>query len=299
MLKNIIEIKHTISASKDYWAQSKESIQIKIWKLKLSFGINKNRSYIPYIETHLCDHCNLNCKGCGHYSPLVKEKFTDIKQFERDIKELSKKVSIRQIRLMGGEPLLHPDLNKFIEITRKYFPITDIRIVTNGILLPQMPQAFWDILKKNKIIIDLSKYPPCKDKFNEYLELIKKQKIEIGSINDGEIFYNQRNSRGDSDIVSTFNKCGSKNCVNLWNSKLYTCPACYIEYFNNYFDNENKELPQSFDIYKLSGKELVQSVGKPISFCKYCNTESPRSFKWQKSQKEKTEWTEEFTPQTT
>ena len=41
----------------------------------------------PYIsfEYHLNDHCNLNCKGCDHFSPLAEEKFTNYEQFEKDM----------------------------------------------------------------------------------------------------------------------------------------------------------------------------------------------------------------------
>ena len=30
-------------------------------------------SYLPYLEYHVADHCNLNCKYCTHYSPLVPQ----------------------------------------------------------------------------------------------------------------------------------------------------------------------------------------------------------------------------------
>ncbi|MBO6216007.1 MAG: hypothetical protein J6N76_10855, partial [Lachnospiraceae bacterium] len=30
-------------------------------------------SYLPYLEFHIEDSCNLNCKACEHYSPLVRQ----------------------------------------------------------------------------------------------------------------------------------------------------------------------------------------------------------------------------------
>ena len=83
----------------------------------------------------------------------------------------SKKIDFKIIRLMGGEPLLHPHVNKFIEVTRKYYPSNDIRIVSNGILIPAMKQDFWDTMKENRIKFDLSKYPPASDNFSKYLGL--------------------------------------------------------------------------------------------------------------------------------
>jgi molybdenum cofactor biosynthesis enzyme MoaA len=76
----------------------------------------KNNPMLPYIvETHLVDHCNLNCKGCSHFASLVPgEVFTDIEIFKRDIARLSQIfIDVYEIRLMGGEPLLHPDIDTF------------------------------------------------------------------------------------------------------------------------------------------------------------------------------------------
>jgi molybdenum cofactor biosynthesis enzyme MoaA len=63
-----------------------------------------------------------------------------------------------QIRLLGGEPLLHPDIMAFCAATRYAFPRASIEIVTNGILLPTMPQKFFDGLKKYDVGIYLSDY---------------------------------------------------------------------------------------------------------------------------------------------
>lgn len=283
LLEKVFSIKNEYKNNKKYKV-------IRICGLKIKSNLSKNKGYIPYLETHLCDHCNLNCKGCGHCSPLVtKETFADIKVFAKDIKTLSKKLDINKIRLMGGEPLLHPDICKFVVVTRKAYPNAIIKIVTNGILIPQMPEKFWQTLRENRIFIDLSKYPPCAEKFDSYLDIIKKNNVQIDRISDASQFFNQVNIKGDSPIVETFNNCLSKYCVNLWRSKLYTCPACYTHYYNQYF-GKNKPMPVAFDIYKLSGKELAQKLNKPIDFCRFCNTKELKYYKWDQSKKEIAEW---------
>lgn len=37
----------------------------------------------------IVDHCNLNCKGCGHFSPLAPKSFLDIETFENDLRRLN------------------------------------------------------------------------------------------------------------------------------------------------------------------------------------------------------------------
>lgn len=250
---------------------------------------NFSKPHLYYMETHICDHCNLNCKGCGHYSPLVDEEFTDFNQFKKDINKLASKVTIGQIRLMGGEPLLHKQINEFIEATRKAFPQTDVRIVTNGILLPAMKKDFWETLRQNDIVIDLSKYPPCKDKFQGYLDLIEKNNVKIGNINICDNFFKQGEVFENSNIKDNYDSCLSKYCINLWRSKLYTCPACYAFYFGKYF-NIDVKIQEGLDIYKLSGKKILKKMYKPIPQCINCNTKNPKEYPWSYSEKKKEEW---------
>lgn len=95
-------------------------------------------------EVHLAEHCNLNCRGCDHFCPLAKPAYTDLNVFQRDFKRLSELFHMEagEIHLLGGEPLLNPQVEEFCKIARKNFPKATINIITNGILLPEMPDSF-------------------------------------------------------------------------------------------------------------------------------------------------------------
>ena len=67
----------------------------------------KKKESLDYIEYNVVGHCNLNCKGCSHFSNIQKKEFADLATFEKDISMLKKLFSeIRLINLLGGEPLL-------------------------------------------------------------------------------------------------------------------------------------------------------------------------------------------------
>jgi ABC-2 type transport system ATP-binding protein len=40
-------------------------------------------------EIHLTEHCNLNCKGCFHFSCIAEEEYLTKEEFERDISRIS------------------------------------------------------------------------------------------------------------------------------------------------------------------------------------------------------------------
>ena len=250
------------------------------------------KPFIPYLETHLCDHCNLNCKSCTHFCPLVTEPtFTDLEQYTRDIQTLSKKLAIHTIRLLGGEPLLHPQVNDFIRVTREAYPHSRIFIVTNGLLLLKMPNDFWETLRRYRIRIYWSKYPPLKDKFSEIEQRIKDTHIPYQG-GDASVFSNFSAFGSDesTDLKGAFKACFHNSCVNLYRGKLYTCPACYVFRANEYFHADH-EVPEGWDIYKYSGKELQSFLNKPIPFCRYCyHMVHPKSFPWEISKRKAEEW---------
>ena len=106
--------------------------------------------YLPYLEFHVADHCNMNCKYCEHYSGLVKTpKFTNLKRFTQDFEQLKKFIDdIGMIRILGGEPLLNSEINEYVKLSRRLYPLAQIFVVTNAILLPKMPDKFFNTLSE-------------------------------------------------------------------------------------------------------------------------------------------------------
>ncbi len=265
--------------------------EYQINSLRNALGGVTPSAYLQYVEVHLTDHCNLNCKACEHYCPLVDAPtFTDIEEFTADMRELSSKVTVEKIRLMGGEPLLHPDVNSFITITRKYFRHSDIHLVTNGILLQKMSAGFWCTLRENDIFLDISKYPPLKDKYDFYRQLANENQVKLGYSKIADEFWCSLNPNGDSDANESFSNCWiMRNCHNLRHGRVMLCPeACYMDIYNKYF-NENIPRDTGIDIYENSGEKIVEYLNTPKETCRYCKPFG-RIFEWGISTKDKTEW---------
>ncbi|MBR6713350.1 MAG: 4Fe-4S cluster-binding domain-containing protein [Selenomonadaceae bacterium] len=78
------------------------------------YWLEMDKTFITYLETNLIDSCNLNCKGCTHFSVLFNRKeIYPLETFRRDIRILSSKSDILRFRLLGGEPLLLNNLDKY------------------------------------------------------------------------------------------------------------------------------------------------------------------------------------------
>lgn len=257
--------------------------------------VNFWRSSLSLLDIHIVDHCNLNCKGCTAFSPLAKEWFYDVVQLERDLLELSKKIRFFQLKLIGGETLLHPKITEIVQITRRIFPKKSVlSIVTNGSLLPKMPDGFWKVCRENGVFFTLSVYPPFQKYLDVYLKLAKDNGIhvilEYNAQNWDNLRCSFRNQRG-AEIF--YRSCKQNTCHKLWNSKLYICPMCFLQHYNHYF-NENHETVKGYDIYKYSGEELVRLMKQPDPACRYCTWAMKKeTTQWDYSKREKSEWCED------
>jgi sulfatase maturation enzyme AslB (radical SAM superfamily) len=282
--------------------------------LRLLYGgmiKNRKRKRLRF-DVHAADHCNINCMGCEHFSPLAPVNFIDIEKYERDLEKLAALGGgkIDDIALLGGEPLLCPQINPVMKISRFYFPDAEIKIITNGVLLKNQPDEFWDCCRVNGVIVTISVYPVHLDAAFIYgkakkhgVQIQFRGNVKLVSENQAKLplEYVSENWRElPIDIHGAQNPwksnalCYASNfCFQLREGKLYKCwRAAYIKFFNSYFNTDLKVTGDDYiDIHRArSMDEILDKLRRPIPFCRYCKMDGAGSVKWARSQKDISEW---------
>lgn len=273
----------------------------------MSVTLENNKLKISYFLYEIVHHCNLNCKSCDHCAPIAKPEFEDINVFIKDLKRMTQLFDeINTFAIMGGEPLLHPNINDFIVNSAKIFLNTYIQLWTNGILLTEMDEKFWETLSKHKIILIITKYGIELD-IERIRFLCKKYNInyvfsENSNIKEKFFCKSTYKISGDVKITNTHKQCyQGLYCHQLENGKLYKCTiAPAARHFNNFFNTDMKLLPQdAINIHKVKGffkstkkKNIAKYFSELIPFCRYCDIENREyNLKWEISKKEISEWT--------
>ena len=100
-------------------------------------------------------HCNLSCVACSHASPAAQQGVADPDTVERDLANLSTAVDVDLIRILGGEPLLHPDLATLIRAVRRSGLSGRVRVSTNGTRLHLTDFAWLELVDE----VHISRYP--------------------------------------------------------------------------------------------------------------------------------------------
>lgn len=285
----------TLTNEKNNLASKVNELQAKITRLT-------PQKKLSYLVVNILDHCNLNCKGCDHFASIAKERFVDKDIVIKDLYRLSKimKSGIERIGIMGGEPLLHPDLIDIVYEARKAFPKSHIQIDTNGILLEKQLDDFWNCVRDNNIEILQTKYP-INLEFNKIENLCREKQVThsyYGNTRDvlKTSYKIPFDIKGEQDVNESFSNCfHANNCVTLLEGKIYPCtvaPNAHI--FNErYHDNLNVTEEDYIDIYSnnITEKKILDFISTPIPFCRFCDVKN-RSFlhEWSIGKGEKTEW---------
>lgn len=257
---------------------------------------------LSYFVLNILDHCNLRCKGCDHFACIAEERFVSLDNIKNDVKRFSEIMhgAVTRIGVMGGEPLLHPDLIEILQVTRQAFPDSLIQLVTNGLLLLRMSEEFWNCCSENDIVIVNTKYP-----INQNYDLMQQTAMNH---NVKFEFYGQTGEvqktsykmpmdiNGRQNPVKSFWECYHGNfCPLLMDGKFYPCTvAPNTRHFNKKFETDMElESGDYLDIYKIqSAEEIFEFLAKPKPFCRYCMTDK-RSFghPWERSKQQMSEWT--------
>jgi len=238
------------------------------------------------LEIEIFKRCNLNCKGCSHFSNLISGSGeVDINKFESDLKQVSKYFwGIETLRLMGGEPLLADNYLDFVKIARRIFPDADISLVTNGLLLPRIPSDQFEELNGQRCRIVISNYPPTNEKLNEIRDVLDANHVSYNIGAPIKRFYKSLREQPFDCPDRSFEHCIFSKCHALKDGMLSMCGLdLYCDRLNDRFGTD---LPAtgSIDLYstEMTGWEIEKKLNSKKDLCRYCHT-AYIPIKWEQS----------------
>lgn len=226
-------------------------------------------TYLDYLEINIIDSCNMNCKGCSHFANLASSRIKNFNEYHRDFDRLKKLIPhIFKIRIMGGEPFLNPELIKYINMIKEIYPYTDLRVVTNGLLLRNIKEDMIQCLVKNDVMLDISVYPPLQNTIDEIVQMLKDKKVKLFL----EHVTKFKPILLEKEQVYPYNELRHCNCINLQNGHLSACPLTFtINYVNKKYKNLYNKHCNLIDIYEASsGLEIKKRLKEPFELCNYC-----------------------------
>jgi len=255
---------------------------------------------LEFLEVMMINACNLSCAGCTTFSDLVHQGYVTWDQGRGWIEPWTQRVDIEAIGVMGGEPLINPDLKQWLVGMRELLPQTQIRFVTNGLLLPK---NWWilDLLDElGNCVLKISQHvddPGLSESINQIFssrswQPVKEHGIDRWVSPSGLRFQVSRPTkffrtfRGtyndamphDSDPVEAFRICVQKKCPLLMHGKIWKCGTMALTPpMLARFDWPNRSDWEPFvtaglepDCNDAQLDEFLANFGRPHALCRQC-----------------------------
>ena len=239
--------------------------------LAVKMDINKPR--IPWVEIEVVRHCNMNCNGCSTCANISDKECISVEKFESDIKQLKKLFSgIKVLKLFGGEPLLHNQLDHLISNARKNCPDSRIIVHSNGLLISKCDKKIFKLMSNLSVEFYFTLYPET-GKLKRLIELeLEKNNVKYDFTQPVYEFRKMINKKGDYDAGEVFANCCK--CISLTNGVL----SCNIPYLIDRIEKKynvsicEDKYKGSVDIYNtdLNGWQINKLLNTPYNLCSYC-----------------------------
>jgi len=233
----------------------------------------ENNTY-KQLYVDLTNKCNLRCPICYQGdNKYMKEKKWNIEDFNYVCQKLPSKVIFR---FLGGEPTLHPNIDKIISISKRYGHI--VSIVTNGIKISEDidflkrlksidPNILWGISMDGGLS-DVESYKLINGK--NILENKKKAlenllTTDFKRITIGSIILKNKNENVIKELLDLYDRC---------NKRIRYLHFRTMAKVGDYIDMEPYTVPELSKVVKnyLSPDVVIKKIVKdPIKCCGDCD----------------------------
>lgn len=255
---------------------------------------------LPFVETMITQSCNLSCHGCTNYSDLKHSGYVTWDQGHEWISSWLERIDIPDFGIIGGEPLINPDLESWLLGVRALLPTSQIRLTTNGLLLHKHPSLIKLLNTIGNCVFKITVHVDDQQLEHYISEIFSANHwepvLEYGisrwknsnnvrfQINRPELFLKTyRNSYNNmmphhSDAADAFASCIQQTCPLLYQGRLYKCStSALLQDTLNRFDRPNwsqwEQYIESGVGYSDSDQELLEFVNnfsRPHARCAQC-----------------------------
>lgn len=191
--------------------------------------------HLDKLEFYITNVCNLTCSNCNRYNNYHFKGWQAWDDYAQELAQLSQRVHVQKPVILGGEPLLNPDIVKWVEGIRKLWPNSyDVQIQSNGTRIDRVPGLYESMTRGNWIGVSIHR-PEDRD---ELFARIRNFLQGTVTFNDGF----------DSAVGSAYQFRDSNGVkVHVWNNEIFG-NTNIIQQPNGQFGLYNSNPAQAHDI---------------------------------------------------
>jgi organic radical activating enzyme len=111
---------------------------------------------LSYAEVYITNVCNYSCTHCQSLNNFAFKGHQLWKDYQEEYNILSNQVDFERLQIIGGEPTLNPDFEKWVDGISNLWPNARLEISSNGSRLDKLTPTIYQILSKNNGVLWLT-----------------------------------------------------------------------------------------------------------------------------------------------
>ena len=260
------------------WSETRFRQKIDLYMYSVLAHKNKEAKLkVDSIDLMLTEKCSLKCKDCANLMQLYAKPIDQ--DYEMVISSIDTFLGAvdycREIRLLGGEPMMYKKIYQVVEHLLKYNNFDQLKINTNGTIIPKENKI--NVFQDKRVFFDISNYGKISRNVDGLVKILKEKNISHNASrvtewqDVGKIIKSNRTDQLNKEI---FGNCCINRGLTLLHGKLYLCPfsanATNLKAIK-YADDEIIDI-------KLYDKKILKEKIQKLYFetdyleaCKSCN----------------------------
>jgi organic radical activating enzyme len=269
-----------------------------------------DRIVIPKLEFYITNVCNLTCSGCNRYNNYKFSGWWSWDDAKPVLEQWAKKINIKHKVILGGEPLLNPDIVKWVTGLNTIWPDGGIQVQSNGTRIDMVPDLYESLIGRTWIGVCLHSqdhkeaiFQRIKNFLKEPIAITDEFDKDIGSqwqfkdannklvqvfVSDHFVqsnvieLANGKFGLYNSDPVKAHENCSFRKYKNyhMIRGKIYKCgPVALMPEFDDQYgfdiSDQDRQLMKSYqglsaDEFDARGQEFLRNIDNVIPQCKFC-----------------------------
>lgn len=212
---------------KTQWSPERCKQELDLYIYSLEAQRDKEQLLLNSIDLVLTEKCSLKCKDCSNLMQYYAKPIDE--DYELLVKSIDKLLTnvgyIREIRIIGGEPLLYKKIDLIIKKLLEYKNYDKIFIYTNGTIV--FKDEKMKIFQNDKIMFKISNYGKISRNVEKLENSLSNLKIDYITerVKTWQDCAKIEKYERDEDLTKfIFGNCCENQGLTLLHGNLYTCP---------------------------------------------------------------------------
>ncbi len=228
------------------------------------------KAKLKSLEYNVTWTCTNSCASCSHCAPVNPRRDINPVVFSRGLELAAKVIEAETFTLLGGEPLLHPEILRLLRLAKDAGVSSCVQLTTNGRLLDYNLKLLPGLLDSLRV----TRYPGqvTDEQWKRWHEFCESNRIQFhGGMNAK--FYKpiSEYELTPEQTQGSFNACPWKShCTTIDGYRLYLCPQAL--FFPVHFPAFTEE-SDSLNLVDATPESVQAYMNRPnaLRVCSLCS----------------------------